>query len=686
MVIKLEDIFRAGLTGLILEKISFVIIYKWGDWMACIEMAARKDYVINSHERCRRYKVELDRIYSRKIICGQELAKKLEEKEDLMVTAELYMNQLYNFVKGSNFFSILTDEEGCILSVIGDDDILSEAISLKIVPGAYMDERSIGTNSMGTALAEGQPVQVSGEEHYVREYQRWTCSASPIRNAQGRIIGCIDLTGYSEYVNSHTLGMVVAAANAIEKMLDIKRYTKELSLAKRFNETMIDSIETGILTSDLYGNIKTVNRYVSDMFGYSAEEIKSMKMDQLLDDWDDVKTSVNDKQSFTDEDVFVNSRRNKTQFSLSAYPYLDDNQKLLNIVLVFKEVKKVRKLAKNIMGHHAVYTFDKIIGSDKIFTRIIDYAKKISDSSSNVLIMGESGTGKELFSQAIHNYSNRKDEPFVALNCGAIPRNLIESELFGYEGGAFTGAKSTGQPGKFEIADGGTIFLDEIGEMPLDMQTRLLRVLEEGTVSRVGSIKEIVVDVRVIAATNKDLNEEVRKGNFRKDLYYRLNVLPLRLPPLRERKADIPLLTQYFMKRISAKLNKKSVDINEKTMKSFLEYEWPGNVRELENIIEQIVNTESIPDIFAKADSHAETKAGDEAKPNELYDSAAREDIEENLKLEVVEVHHIMKVLDMYKGNITLAAKALGIGRNTLYRKMDNIRMICFEIEQYSNL
>lgn len=645
--------------------------------------SAKREYILNSHERCRRYQVELDRIYSAKILYGRELSQNLDRKRNLIHTAEDYMNQLYNFVKGSNFFSLLTDEQGCILSVIGDDSILSEALSLKMVPGAYMDERSIGTNSMGTALAEGKPLQVSGKEHYIKQYHRWTCSASPIRNATGEIIGCIDLTGYSEYVNSHTLGMVVAAANAIEKMLDIKRYTQELSMAKKFTETVIDSIETGILTSDLEGNIKTVNHYVANMFGYHPDDMKFMKMRDLLEDWENVKTSVIHKHTFTDEDVFVNSRRNKPQLNLSAYPHLDGEQNLMNIVCVFKEVKKVRKLAKNIMGHQAIYTFDKIIGKDKNFVRLIDYAKKIADSKSNVLVMGESGTGKELFAQAIHNYSKRKDEPFVALNCGAIPRNLIESELFGYEGGAFTGAKSTGQPGKFEIADGGTIFLDEIGEMPLDMQTRLLRVLEEGTVSRVGSAKEILVDVRVIAASNKDLNEEVEKGNFRKDLYYRLNVLPIKLMPLRERKADIPLLSQFFMNRISTRLNKKSVLINKEILKSFLEYEWPGNVRELENIIEQIVNTESIPDSLIKAYSNTDEKVDTEVKQYEQV--ATLKAMKENLKLEVVEMQHIRKVLDLYRGNITCAAKALGIGRNTLYRKMDNIRTICFEIDQYSN-
>ena len=652
--------------------------------MSVGEMELKKDYIINSHERCRQYEVEKDRIFSKKIISGDELAKTLEAKRELIETADLYMHELYNFVKGSNFFSLLTDEEGCILSIIGDEGILSEASAFRMIPGAYMDERSIGTNSMGTTLAEGKPVQVSGQEHYIEAYHRWTCSASPIRNSAGEIIGTIDLTGYSECVNLHTLGMVVAAASAIEEMMDIRRYTEELSMEKKFTETIIDSIEAGILTSDLAGNIVTVNHYVANLLGYSQAEVKQMKTWDLLEDWEKVKTSVINRQRFADEDVFVNARRKKLQFSLSAYPHLDGKQNLMNIVFVFKEVKKVRKLANKIMGHQAFYTFDKIIGRDKNFIQIIDYAKKIADSRSNVLIMGESGTGKELFAQAIHNYSSRHDEPFVAINCGAIPRNLIESELFGYEGGAFTGAKSGGQPGKFEIAEGGTIFLDEIGEMPLDMQTRLLRVIEEGIVSRVGSIKETIVDVRVIAATNKDLNEEVGTGNFRKDLYYRLNVLPIKLIPLRERKDDIPLLSQYFMERISIKLNKKSLNIDEAAMRCLLEYEWPGNVRELENIIELMVNTESIPDSLLKTGSDTEERS--EVKPGRSESITPYDVIGECLNLEFMEKKNILKALNLYGGNITICAKELGIGRNTLYRKMETYGIKCSVTEQVSNL
>ncbi|WHH58814.1 sigma 54-interacting transcriptional regulator [Petroclostridium sp. X23] len=643
-----------------------------------------KDYIINSHERCKKYNVDTERVFSNRIIDENELFSKLEAKQELIITAAPFMNQLYDFVKGSNFFSILTDEEGCILNVIGDEEILSEAFSFKMISGASMNERDIGTNAMGTALVEGRPVQVSGKEHYIKVYHRWTCSASPIRNAEGEIIGSLDLTGYSEYVHSHTLGMVVAAANAIEKMLEIKKYADELSLAKKYNETVIDSIIAGILTSDMDGNIVTINHYVADMFGYDENEMKKMKIWELFEGWNRVRAAVINKKSVTDEEVFVNARKNKLQFNLSTYPIFDEQQNIRNIIFLFKEVKKVRKLANKIMGRQAIYTFDKIVGKDENFLRVIEFAKKVADSRSNILIMGESGTGKELFAQAIHNYSSRCEEPFVALNCGAIPRNLIESELFGYEEGAFTGAKTSGQPGKFEIADGGTIFLDEIGEMPLDMQTRLLRVIEEGTVSRIGSIKEIVVNVRVIAATNKDLNEEVRKGNFRKDLFYRLNVLPIRLPPLRERKRDIILLIQYFMDRITKKLNKRSVKIPEEFMQQLLEYEWPGNIRELENLIELIVNTESIPDSLEKRGSGVTPKTN--INVNNFNGIIAYGEPDEDLKLERMEKLHILKVLSLYERNITLSAKALGIGRNTLYRKMQNYGIDCSEMDQCSNM
>ncbi|WP_068554660.1 sigma-54-dependent Fis family transcriptional regulator [Thermotalea metallivorans] len=631
-----------------------------------------KPYICRSHERCRQMGIDMTRIFSSKMIAGDVLQKKLEEKRELIITAEPFMNQLYNFVKGSDFFSILTDEEGCILSVIGDEGILSEAFDLKMIPGAYMDEQHIGTNAMGTALAEGIPVQVSGSEHFIQAYHRWTCSASPIRNPEGKIIGTLDLTGYSALVHSHTLGMVVAAANAIEKMLEVKSYTDQLVLAKQHIETIIDSIPAGILTCDLNGSIQLANQYAAEMFGFREKEIWRMKIWELFEGWEIVQSTLSAKGSFLDEDVYVNARKNKLQFSLSAYPIIDREENLREIICVFKEVKKARKLANKIMGRQAIYTFDKIIGRNERFLQTIEYAKKIADSKSTILILGESGTGKEIFAQSIHNHSGRRDEPFVAVNCGAIPRNLIESELFGYEEGAFTGAKRGGNPGKFEVADGGTIFLDEIGEMPLEMQPNLLRVIEEGVITRIGSTKQIPVNVRIIAATNRDLRQEVEKGNFRKDLYYRLNVLPIYLSPLRERKDDIPLLMEYFIGIVSRRLNKRTVKIPPEYMRHLMDYDWPGNIRELENIVELIINTESLPqDLYKK---------------NLSFQPHPEKDVEDCLQLEHMEHQHILYVLKKFKGNISVAAEALGIGRNTLYRKIHKYKIDCSIFEQCSDL
>jgi sigma-54 dependent transcriptional regulator, acetoin dehydrogenase operon transcriptional activator AcoR len=627
-----------------------------------------REYVARSHERCRIMGVSKDLIYSKKIIQGEELREKLEQNEGLIVMVMPFMNELYNFVKGSNFFAILTDKEGCILSMIGDEKILSEAYSLKMIPGAYMDESNIGSNAMGTALAEEMPVQISAKDHYITAFHRWTCSGSPIRDVEGNIIGSLDLTGYCEAVHSHTLGMVVAATSAISKMMEANAHAREANIARFNMETVINSIDAGILTSDMDGNIKSVNKHIENMFGYNENEMKRNKIYDLFEGWDKVKDGLLRGKAFFDEDVYINARKNKLQYNLSAYPVYYKDNTIVKIVYVFKDIKRIRKLASKIMAGQAVYSFDKIIGNNERFLKIKEYVKKVSDSRSTILIMGESGTGKEVFAQSIHNYSNRKEESFIAVNCGAIPRNLIESELFGYEEGAFTGARKGGYAGKFEIADGGTIFLDEIGEMPLDMQTKLLRVIEEGVITRIGAIRQIPVNVRIIAATNKDLSQETEKGNFRKDLYYRLNVLPVYLPSLRERRDDIPLLINYFMKILSKRLNKRMIDIPDEYMESLVNYNWPGNIRELENIIELIINTESLPDRIIK-----------EGPANEMIIQRLDKQF---YKLEHIEKLHISMVLKEMQGNISLASKALGIGRNTLYRKLEKYDIDCSNIEQ----
>lgn len=617
-----------------------------------------KSVIELSHERCRNLGIKEELVFSSKIISEAELQKRFAENRNLILTASPYMEQLIKFVKGNNFFALLTDGEGCILNAIGDEKILSEAFDLKMVPGAFMNEESIGTNAMAVVIKTGEPVQLSGKDHFIKAYHRWTCSGAPIKDHHGNLIGVLDLTGYTESVHPHTLGMVIAASNAIEEMIKVKEYNKLQNINNKHINTIFNSMPVAIVTSDINGKIKIHNNKALELLGSKDNRLKANEMDEIIEEWDQVKSNVCSGENISQE-INIKALRNKFPCNLTASPIYNSMDDSIEIVYVFEEIKKAKK--KN--EYQAYYTFDKIIGKDENFLKIVQYAKKIANSKSTILILGESGTGKEVFAQSIHNFSNRMDGPFIALNCGAIPNQLMESELFGYEEGAYTGAKKGGNVGKFELADGGTIMLDEIGEMPLDMQTKLLRVLQEGIITKIGSAKPIPVDVRVIAATNKDLKKEVELGRFRKDLFYRLNVLPLYLPPLRQRKGDIPLLIDYFMKNIAEGLGKSEVGIPEAYLRKMINYSWPGNIRELENVVELIINTESIPSGYFDQDFYE-----DEVLLDNDNDST-------DLDLDNIEKIHLEKVLKKYNGNITHSAEALGIRRNTLYNKIKKYKI-----------
>ena len=318
-------------------------------------------------------------------------------------------------------------------------------------------------------------------------------------------------------------------------------------------------------------------------------------------------------------------------------------------------------------GYHAQWKFDDLIGESPNFLRLKSIAKQLSHNVSNVLIVGESGTGKELFAHAIHNESLRRNHPFVKINCAALPENLLESELFGYEDGAFTGARKGGKHGKFELAMGGTIFLDEIGDMPLVMQTKLLTVLQDRVIERVGGTKPIYVNVRVIAATNRNLEQMVAEKKFRQDLFYRLNVVCLNLPPLRDRKEDIPILANHLLKKINTKLGTDIKNISPKAIELMQNYSWPGNIRELENLLERAINL---------ADMHHENSLTIKHFPylveNTYYENTKDDDNQATLSesLAQLEKQKIIQALKKTNGNKVQAAKLLGIYPSALYRKL----------------
>ncbi|AJD28025.1 sigma 54-interacting transcriptional regulator [Clostridium botulinum] len=625
----------------------------------------KQDNIIKkSHERSVYFGIEENRVFPKKILKGKEITNNIEKNKSFLKVASPFIDILYDFLKGSEFFIILTDKEGCILKIIGDKEVMDIANNLNMVVGAFMSENSIGTNAMGTAIKEDIPIQISEREHFIKAYHRWTCSAAPIHDINGDIIGCLNLTGDRDRVHSHTLGLVVAAVKSIENQINVDNTNKKLLETYQYMNTIVDSISSGIYVVDFRGKIKTINKAACNILGIEDKDVLDKNVENILPNWHHIFERIKNGKPYEDKEAVLNDKLIKGRYNVSATPIQIEN-KIIGMVIVFKEIKTVLDLVNKYSGMRAVYNFEDIIGESKEIKKVINYAKSISSSPSTVLIEGESGTGKELLAQSIHNYGDKRENSFIALNCGAIPKSLIESELFGYEDGAFTGARRGGHAGKFELANGGTLFLDEIGEMPLDMQVSLLRVLQEGYVTRVGGDKIIPVDVRIIAATNKDLKKEVEKGTFRQDLYYRLSVIPIKLPPIRERKGDLPILIKYFFRIKSIKLNKPMPHIKEDIYHNMLQYNWPGNIRELENFIENIVNLRGDSSFILEEDfKNIEDKHNfHENNIGLLYNNKIR-------TLEEIEKEAIINTVNEYNRNMSQSAKALGITRATLYSKL----------------
>lgn len=427
---------------------------------------------------------------------------------------------------------------------------------------------------------------------------------------------------------------------------------------KGFNEILLralDSVSDGISFCDKDGYLLYVNNACCEIVGADKEELLNKKVDSLSPDKPMLIEVIEKKKSIIDIEYFWNFKGKRTHLINSGYPIFDEKGNIIGAIDIFRSIERSRELANTIAGHQAFFMFDDIVGESVNLKEIINLAKTFSKSNESILIFGETGTGKELFAQSIHNYSNRRRKPFVALNCANLPNELIDSELFGYEEGAFTGARKGGKPGKFELANGGTLFLDELGEMQIDIQAKLLRVLETMCINRIGGNKPINVDVRIIAATNKNLEEMVQEGKFRRDLYYRLKVLCLEIPPLRERGEDILLLADYFVKKLVSKGNKYVKGIDNRAKEMLMKHSWQGNIRELENVISRSM-------LICE---------GDWITEKTLFMAGFKEPIYENIiKKEPLKISKdiLVDILNANRGNKKKTAQILGISRPTLYK------------------
>jgi sigma-54 dependent transcriptional regulator, acetoin dehydrogenase operon transcriptional activator AcoR len=583
--------------------------------------------------------------------------------------------------------SILKEIQGAVMKYINivekilmvDVEVVDENLIRIAATGAYRNRIDKDISKQGYAYrevlktGEFKAITEPGKDSICRNcIKRGKCEevfemSTPIK-LQGRIIGVIGLVCFSKEQKHHIMERFEnyrAFMEQIAEFISTAAYEniqrkREDVVVKSLN-LIIDKMDQGVMVLNKNDKVTHINskgvELIKHVDNFFASKVVIESTGDSLFQMEIYKVSIGN-QSFQ----FIGNI-----FSMGI------NDKQFDKIFIFRDYKGFRDDISEYTNIKKVIKTENILGQTKIMKELKNKVKKIALSTSTVLVTGESGTGKEVFARAIHNEGNRKTKAFVAINCGAIPDTLLESELFGYVKGAFTGADPMGKIGKFELANKGTIFLDEIGDMPIYLQTKILRVLQERKITRVGSNKEIDIDVRVIAATNKNLKELIKENKFREDLYYRLNVIPFEIPALRDRIYDIEILISFFIEKYTNLLDKsfKSITITEEVKKAFYSYSWPGNVRELENTIEFIVNMIGVDGIIDKEVIPKNILSVEKAQ---LF--IDREDIIPLKELEEIE---IKKALDLYgttTENKKKIAQKLGIGIATLYRKIEEYKLL----------
>jgi sigma-54 dependent transcriptional regulator, acetoin dehydrogenase operon transcriptional activator AcoR len=645
-----------------------------------IDSATIRCEVAESWARCKEAGVNPLTNGRRYNLRGSQLEKVRERRRNMIDIASTFMENLYRFVSNSKFVVLLSDEHGIILETVGDSAIIAGSPELCFEQGASWAEEEVGTNGVGTTLVLKKPFQVSGADHFCRIHHAWTCSGAPIFDDNQKLIGILEVSGPVEETHQHTLGMVVAAVEAIHHQLQNLEKNRQLELLNNRLNNIFLTVSDGVIVVDLQGIISQVNPVAEAILERRQDDIKGDSITGIFQQCEPVRKVLTEGKSFCDLELNVQSRSGTIHTVTSGKPVKDSQGNVSGGVIFINLIKNIKKLVNRFNGSEATFRFRDIVGKSKPMLKAIRLAKLAAENDSNVLLFGESGTGKEIFAQSIHNRSARRSGPFIAVNCGAIPRELVGSELFGYVEGAFTGARKGGRPGKFELAAGGTLFLDEIGDMPLDQQVSLLRVIQDKRITRIGGDNSILMDVRIICATNKNLLSEITKGNFRQDIYYRLNVINISLPPLRERQDDIELMFNVFFTHACKKMKTPVPELNPQIFTYLQMYDWPGNAREFQNIIERIVNIangdyvgiEHLPEeILASVRTRAR---GEKAKRrNNLTFTGEINEIKE--KLAEKERQAILDLLKENNGNVSQVARDMGISRNSLYRKLKKLSM-----------
>ncbi len=638
---------------------------------ACLSPASKWDdnmpvIIESSHQRSQSYGLCPGARPDFSPVARKDLSLLIEQNRLLHTHAVPAMETLYQQIVNTHNMVILTDAKGVIVHSLGDDDFLEKASRVALQPGVAWSEESKGTNAIGTAIAEKTPTLVHADQHYLAANHFLTCSAAPITDHQGNVVGVLDVSGDQRSFHKHTMALVRMSALMIENQLFSASFEDSITLHFHARPEFVGTLMEGIASFTPGGRFLSANRNGLFQLGLSFSALQSHTFSSLFGMpvsaiYDHYRTAMPGLLNLC-------MHSGVRVYGRAQLRLMNETQALPGTHERTSPAAQQTSQAAQAASARRLSGLRYLNTGDPQLEQVIAKVNKVLGRDIPILVMGETGTGKELLAQAIHNDSPRAMGPFVAVNCASIPETLIESELFGYEDGAFTGARKKGSIGKILAANGGTLFLDEIGDMPFGLQARLLRVLQERMVTPLGSGKSIPVNVELICATNHNLRDRIARGLFREDLYYRLNGLVVKLPPLRER-TDLETVVK---KILATESNGGSYKVSEEVLFMFMRHKWPGNFRQLTNLLrtaiimagdEHEISLRHMPDDFLDdIDMHPSAEPAMNA--DRMIASGAN--------LEEMAHSVILKSLEAHGGNVSATARALGVSRNTIYRKMPN--------------
>lgn len=602
--------------------------------------------LLPSRLRSKEYQASLEKAKDA-ILEAHELRIAQERHASFLKRLQPKVEALVAKVKPLRSAVVLSNEDGVLLETIGDPLHLKENEKIYLQAGAVWAEEIHGTNSAGTVTKEKRPLEVVGKDHFLKSHHDIYCVGAPIFNSKGQLEGVLNVSGHKHYYDPSFLGLIDTLARTVENEILLDNHQDDVVIALQNNS--LSSFEA-LVAIDQEGRINGFNRAAKEILPFDEAKETNIHINEIC-----IEPERLLDQTLSSSLSFNILEMKGTTFSQSFLATVRQRPQSKHVFIPQKRSLSKERIPRNKKDR----VFPNIFGNDPTFLRALHQAKKAAATNYPISITGESGTGKDLLSQAIHEASDRRDRPFIAINCGGLTKSLAESELFGYEAGAFTGAKKEGHSGVFERANGGTLFLDEIAELPLDIQAMLLRVLQDFKVRRIGGLEDLQVDVRIITATHTDLWKKVEEGSFREDLFYRLQGVNIDLPPLRERE-DRLQYAFYFLQEIQKELNLPHLAFSEEATNLIENYSWPGNIRQLKSALREAAFV---------AEEH---KIELHDFPSYILQSAMNKQQKSSL-LKDIENRAIIDTLKRTKGNISEAARILGIGRNTLYRKIKGL-------------